>query len=105
MLRMAVPFIQVSMTSMIAMEITSGTQAPSRILIALAEKKTSSMTKRGRMRAVACQIGQRHSLQKTKNAINEVVIMVAVTATPEAAASALELLTTATSSSTARSSK
>ena len=70
------------MTSMSEMAIASGTHAPSTIFIMLAAKNTSSMSKSGTMRAAARHIGQRHSFQMTKNAMSDVVIMVAVTATP-----------------------
>jgi hypothetical protein len=40
------------------------------------------MSARGTIRAAACHSGQRQSFQITNSAIIEVVIMVAVTATP-----------------------
>ena len=61
------------------------------------------MSRSGTISAATRHMGHCHSFQKTKNAINEVVIIVAVTATPYAAASALELLKMATSSNTATS--
>ena len=48
----------------------------------LAAKNTCSMSRSGTIRAAARHSGQRQSFQITKNAISEVVIMVAVTATP-----------------------
>src|SRR5690349_21734268 len=98
---MALPRTQVSITSMRELAIASGTHAPSKILMTLAAKNTCSMNSNGTTRAATCHTGQRQRLQKTKNAISEVVIMVAVTATPYAAARALELLKMATRSSTA----
>src|SRR5262245_1277373 len=80
--KMDVPLNQVSMTSIRHRAMTSGTHAPSKIFMTLAAKNTCSMKSNGMISAAACQIDQCHRFQKTKNAISEVVIMVAVTATP-----------------------
>ena len=76
------PLTQVSMTSMSEMAIASGTHAPSKILMTLAAKNTCSISSSGTISAAARHTGHRHSFQNTKNAISEVVIIVAVTATP-----------------------
>src|SRR5262245_15560981 len=98
--KMAVPLNHVSITSIRHRAMTSGTHAPSKIFMTLAAKNTCSMNSNGTINAAACQIGQCHRFQKTKNGVNAVRIHDARTATPDAAASAAERLKTVTKSST-----
>ena len=56
--------------------------ASAKILMTLAAKNICSMSSSGTIRAATRHRGHCHSFQKTKNAIRDVVIIVAVTATP-----------------------
>ena len=70
------------MTRTIDAPSASGTQPPSRILSALAPRKTRSIASSGSMRASACHSGQRQTFQMTKIAIIAVTTIVPVTAMP-----------------------